>query len=76
MQSYLKNIEINKFKIPYVTNVTAEYIKDSSIIKDLLGRNICAPVLFQQSIETMINNGVEIFVEIGPGHILSGLIKK
>lgn len=62
--------------IPYVANVTSEYCTDKSNIKDLLEQQVAAPVRWQQSVERMIADGVDTFVEIGPGRTLSGFIKK
>ena len=73
---YLENIQINELKIPYVTNVTAEYVHNKDDIKDLLIKQVASPVKWQQSVETMINNGVDTFVEIGPGKTLASFIKK
>ena len=63
-------------KIPYVTNVTAQYVTDIRETKDLLARQISSSVLWQQSVEKMIQEGVDTFVEIGPGKTLAGFMKK
>ncbi|MDP4180051.1 MAG: ACP S-malonyltransferase [Bacillota bacterium] len=70
------NISLNEMKYPLVTNVTAQYINDSSCVKDLLIRQVSNPVLWEESVRTMISNGVDTFVEIGPGKALSGFVKK
>ena len=62
--------------IPYVTNVTAEYVTGRDGIKDLLARQIYSPVRWQQSIELMVSDGVDNFIEIGPGKTLTGFMKK
>jgi len=72
----LEKISLNDFKIPVVANVTAEYILDKSKVKDLLVRQVSSPVLFRASIEKMLGDGVDTFVEIGPGKVLSGFVKK
>ena len=76
LEKVLEDIEIFPLKIPYVTNVTGEYINDIAKTKDLLKRQVYEPVLFQQGIENMINSGVNTFVEIGPGKTLTGFIRK
>lgn len=76
LEKVLEYIEIFPLKIPYVTNVTGEYINDIAKTKDLLKRQVYEPVLFQQGIENMINSGVNTFVEIGPGKTLTGFIRK
>lgn len=72
----LDAIEIRKPVIPYVANVTAEYVTEADVIKLLLMKQVSSSVRWQQSVETMIRDGVDTFVEIGPGKILSGFIKK
>ncbi|MEJ8733688.1 ACP S-malonyltransferase [Mediterraneibacter sp. ICN-202921] len=72
----LEEIELSPLKIPYVTNVTAEYITDSFEIKGLLARQVASPVRWQQSMERMLENGVDTFIEIGPGRTLAGFMKK
>ena len=72
----LAEVEFSELKIPYVTNVTAEYITDISRTKDLLSKQISSSVRWQQSVEKMIKEGVDTFVEIGPGKTLTGFMKK
>lgn len=76
LEKVLEEIEVFPLKIPYVTNVTGEYINDIAKTKYLLKRQVYEPVLFQQGIENMINSGVNTFVEIGPGKTLTGFIRK
>ena len=72
----LEDIALSPLKIPYVTNVTAKYVTDSSETKALLIRQVASSVRWQQSVEEMIANGTDIFVEIGPGRTLSGFLRK
>lgn len=72
----LEKTELSPLKIPYVTNVTAEYITDIGKTKELLAKQISSSVRWQQSVENMIAQGVDTFVEIGPGKTLAGFIKK
>lgn len=72
----LDKIEIQTFAIPYVTNVTAQYVTESDQIKDLLVKQVSSSVRWQQCVEQMINDGVDTFIEIGPGKTLTGFIKK
>lgn len=72
----LEKAELSPLKIPYVTNVTAEYITDIGKTKELLAKQISSSVRWQQSVENMIAQGVDTFVEIGPGKTLAGFIKK
>ena len=63
----LEHVELKSLNIPYVTNVTGEAVQDIAQIKALLARQISSPVKWQQSVENMIAEGVDTFVEIGPG---------
>lgn len=72
----LKRAEILPFSIPYVTNVTAEYVTDPKQVKDLLIRQVSSPVRWQQCVEKMIQEGIDTFIEIGPGKTLTGFLKK
>ncbi len=72
----LDKVILNDMKIPVVTNVTAEYILDKSVVKDMLIRQVSNPVHFEESIRKMIDDGVDTFVEIGPGKTLIGFVKK
>lgn len=72
----LEQVETHPLTIPYVTNVTAEYVKDNKEIKALLGRQVASSVRWEQSIRKMIEEGTDIFVEIGPGKTLAGFMRK
>ena len=67
----LENVKVTPLEIPYVTNVTAEYVKDIEDTKALLAKQVASSVRWQQSVENMIAQGVDTFVEIGPGKTLS-----
>lgn len=75
----LNEVEFKKSQMPYVTNVTAQVITsetEDSEIKKLLEKQVSSPVKWQQSIECMIEEGIDTFIEIGPGRTLSGFLKK
>lgn len=72
----LEKIEIQEIETPYITNVTADYVTDKSQVKELLERQISSSVRWQQSVERMVQDGVDIFVEIGPKKTLSGFLRK
>ena len=72
----LKDVEIQPIEIPYLTNVTADYVKDPADVKDYLVRQVSSSVRWQQTIERLIADGADEFVEIGPGHTLCGFMKK
>lgn len=72
----LEPIKLEALEMPYVTNVTAEVVKEKENIKKLLEQQVSSSVLWEDSIEKMIAEGVDTFIEIGPGHTLTSLIKK
>ncbi len=72
----LDAIEIRKPAIPYAANVTAEYVTEAEPIKRLLMEQVSSSVRWQQSVETMLKDGVDTFIEIGPGRTLAGFVKK
>ncbi len=76
LRKHMEEVNFNELKIPYITNVTATYVSDKDDIPGLLERQICSSVRWQQSVETMIADGVDTFIEIGPGKTLAGFIKK
>ena len=73
---FLQDITLSAPHIPYVANVTAEYVTDQEAVKGLLERQVYSSVEWQQSVERMLADGVDRFVEIGPGKTLSGFVKK
>ena len=72
----LQGVEVHKPVIPYVANVTAQYVTEAEDVKPLLMKQVSSSVRWQQSVETMIADGVDTFIEIGPGKTLSGFMKK
>ena len=73
---FLENIPVSEPKIPYVANVTAAYVTKAEDVKPLLTRQVSSSVRWQQSVETMLADGVDRFIEIGPGKTLAGFIRK
>jgi len=73
---FLENVKISDPVIPYAANVTAEYVTRAEEVKPLLERQVYSSVKWQQSVERMIADGVDRFVEIGPGKTLTGFVKK
>lgn len=72
----LNGIEIRDAEIPVIANVTAARMIESMDIKEKLIQQLYSPVRWEKSIETMLAEGVDTFIEIGPGKVLSGLVKK
>lgn len=72
----LQNINFEDITIPVMTNVTGDYVKSKEDIKGNLKLQVMSSVLWEPIIRNMIKDGVDTFVEIGPGKVLSGFIKK
>ena len=72
----LEHTRFHELRIPYVTNVTAEKVTDIRETPGLLTTQISSPVRWMQSMERMIADGVDTFVEIGPGKTLDGFLRK
>jgi len=76
LQEELKALEIKEMELPVVTNVTGNVISNKDEIKTLLRSQVMSSVRWEQCVRTMLGEGVDTFVEIGPGKVLSGFIKK
>jgi [acyl-carrier-protein] S-malonyltransferase len=72
----LQNVNFSEFKTPLVANVSGKVVKSSADIKETLIRQVSSPVLWEASVRYMLEQGVDTFVEIGPGKVLSGFVKK
>ena len=72
----LADVTVNKPSIPYVCNVKADYVTEADEVKALLASQVSSSVRWQQSVERMLADGVDTFVEIGPGKTLTGFMKK
>lgn len=76
LEKELKETMFSPLQIPYVTNVGARKIEDISVTRELLARQVSDSVQWMQSMELMISEGVDTFIEIGPGRTLAGFMKK
>jgi len=76
MTEFLTTIEINEPQIPIVANTTAEPVSTAAAVKTELIDQLANPVQWHRSVEYMINDGVTTFIEIGPGKVLTGLLKR
>ncbi|MCM1040118.1 MAG: ACP S-malonyltransferase [Roseburia sp.] len=72
----LEGVTIHDIQIPYIANVTADYVTRKEDVKPLLEKQVSSSVRWQQTIERMIADGVDTFIEIGPGKTLSGFMRK
>ena len=72
----LDQVSIHDIQVPYLSNVTADYVTDREQIPSILMRQVFSPVRWQQSVERMLADGTDIFLEIGPGKTLTGFLRK
>ncbi|WP_106766114.1 ACP S-malonyltransferase [Paenibacillus faecalis] len=72
----LTDVKMSAPAVSVVANVTARPVSDVEVIRKLLVEQVYSPVLWHDSVEWMISQGVDTFIEIGPGKVLTGLIKK
>lgn len=72
----LNGVTVRDAKIPVVANVSAKPVLSADEIRGALYEQVASPVLWEDSVKFMLEQGVEAFVEIGPGQVLSGLIRK
>ena len=76
MREYIIQMNFGAFDFPVYANVTAEPVSDGAAFKDLLSRQLISPVLWYPSVINMYRDGTRHFVEIGPGKVLQGLVKR
>ena len=76
MSGVIAALSFSELSIPIIANTTAQPLTTADLIKEELLRQLCNCVQWQRSIEYMIDNGVATFIEIGPGKVLTGLIKR
>lgn len=66
LRKELENITIHKFETKVIKNIDGKIYKDTDDVKDILARHIINPVKFTKTIQNMLNNGIDTFIEIGP----------
>lgn len=76
LEKALEQVNIQSAQKPIVSNVTANYVEKTEDIKPLLINQVKSAVLWEASVRRMIDDGVDTFIELGPGKVLSGFIKK
>lgn len=72
----LEDTAVRDIQIPYISNVSAEYVREKEQVKTLLTKQVSSPVKWHQTMEKMLQDGVDTFIEIGPGKTLCGFMKK
>ena len=76
LRKELDKININKFESKVVKNIDGEIYTNQDDVKDILAKHIISPVRFSKTVQTMLNEQVDTFIEIGPGKTLSGFVKR
>jgi [acyl-carrier-protein] S-malonyltransferase len=76
LEQALAELEMRDAEVPVIANVTAEPVTAADEIRSLLKRQVVAPVLWEDTVTRLIGLGVDTFVEIGSGSVLTGLIRK
>ena len=76
LKEKFKTVEFHEMKVPVVFNTTANILLENQSVADMLEKQVKSPVYFEDSIRYMIDQGVDVFIEIGPGKVLSGFVRK
>lgn len=73
---HLAAVSMRAASVPVISNVTAHYVQDPTIIRQLLMEQVYSPVRWEESVQRALADGIRTFVELGPGRVLSGLIRR
>lgn len=76
LREALSDITFSEPKIPFVANVTGDYLEEAEEIKEMLALQLTHPIQWEDSIRRMVDNDINFFVEVGPGKVLSGLVRR
>ena len=77
LRAELENYTFNKFESKVIKNLTGDtYYSDEDNIREILAEHIINPVQFKKTLEKMLEEGIDTFIEIGPGKTLSGFLKR
>lgn len=76
LKEELERVTFSRPRIPVVCNVTADYIEEEEDIRRNLISQVASPVRWEESIKRLVKDGFQIFIEVGPGNVLSGLIRR
>ncbi len=72
----LGELKVKDLLVPLITNVDVAEVRDGGVARDSLVRQVCAPVRWVESVQYLVRAGVRRFIEVGPGKVLCGLVKK
>ena len=76
LSSELEKVEVQDPAIPVVANIDARYVTTAAQVRDALERQVSGAVLWEQCVHRLLGDGYNVYVEVGPGQVLTGLIKK
>lgn len=76
LRAALADVELSAPKLPVVSNVTARPVSGPEEVRDLLAKQVCAPVLWEESVRWMLGEGYSRFLEPSPGKVLGGIMRK
>jgi len=76
LQNVLADVSIGSFRCPVITNVEAKPNRDPARVKELLVRQVVSPVRWEECVETLAGEGCDAALEVGPGKVLTGLVKR
>ena len=76
LRKALSNIELSKPKIPFIANVTGDYVEEPEKIREMLALQLSSPIQWEASMRRMVDDGITTFVEVGPGKVLAGLMRR
>jgi [acyl-carrier-protein] S-malonyltransferase len=76
LRKALSNIKLSKPKIPFIANVTGDYVEEPEKIREMLALQLSSPIQWEASMRRMVDDGITTFVEVGPGKVLAGLMRR
>lgn len=76
LKEKFENVKFHEMKVPVIFNTTAQELKDDETVAKMLVKQVKSSVYFEDSIRYMIDHSVDTFIEIGPGKVLSGFVRK
>ena len=76
LRKYIDELHLEDLSAPYAANLTGDLVTDKNQIPELLEKQVSGSVRMQQDLESLARNGVDTFIEIGPGKTISGFVKK
>jgi [acyl-carrier-protein] S-malonyltransferase len=76
LRKALSNIKLSKPKIPFIANVTGDYVEEPEKIREMLALQLSSPIQWEASVRRMVDDGITTFVEVGPGKVLAGLMRR